>query len=501
MAYEDADVPPKLRDEALLARDVMLEALADVDDELMEKYLRGAEIVPSDITAALRRATLRLKAVPVLLGAALRNKGIQFLLDAIVDYLPAPTDLPPVRGINPETGEPAERAASESAPASAMAFKIVTDPYVGQLSYLRVYSGKLAAGDHVVNATRGTRERIGRLLRMHANKREEVKEIGAGDIGAAVGLRTARTGDTLADASAPIVLETMVFPQPVIGVAIEPATRDDEDRLAFALEKLAKEDPSFRVSTDPDSAQTIISGMGELHLEVLVDRLAREYKVNARIGTPQVAYRETVAGRARVERRHVKQTGGRGQYGHVVLDIEPLPRGTGFRFAADVHGGSVPREFFPAVEAGIREAMDRGVLAGFPVIDVRVTLIDGSFHQVDSSEIAFKIAGSLAFRDGARDAGLELLEPVMEVEVVTPEEFVGEVMGDLSARRGKITGIETRLGVQVIAGLVPLATMFGYATDLRSRTQGRANYSMQFSQYAQVPHGIRDEVVAKVTGA
>ena len=499
--YEDSEIPVELRDDALLARDVMLEALADVDDALMEKYLAGADIGPADIVSALRRATLKMKAVPVLLGSSLRNKGVQFLLDAIVDFLPSPVDLPPVKGANPDTGASESRAPSEDEPTAALAFKIMTDEYAGQLTYLRVYSGALEAGSRVLNAGKGHKERIGRLLRMHANKREDVKRVAAGDIGAAVGLRTAHTGDTLCDARAPIVLETMHFPEPVIGVAIEPETQDDQDRLSIALEKLSREDPSFRVTTDPDSLQTIISGMGELHLEVLMDRLAREFGVGARAGTPQVAYRETLIRAVEIEKKYVKQTGGRGQYGHVVLGLAPRRRGAGFQFRSEVTGGAVPKEYIPAVEAGVQEAMDRGVLAGFPMVDVSVTLLDGSSHTVDSSEIAFKIAGSLALRDGARKAGVELLEPVMDVEIVTPEEFVGDVVGDFNSRRGKITGIEPRSGVQVVAGLVPLGTMFGYATDLRSRTQGRATYSMQFSHYAEVPHGIRDEVVAKVTGA
>jgi elongation factor G len=501
VTFEDVEIPAELRDAAELAREALIEGLAEVDDEVMEAFLAGRALSEEELRAGLRRATLGLKAVPVLVGSAFRNKGVHLLLDAIVDYLPSPLDVPPIHGLDPKTGAEVTRPVADDAPVAALAFKIMTDPYAGQLTYFRVYSGAVRTGDQLLNATKGKLERIGRLMRMHANKREEVKEMTAGSIGAAVGLRTATTGDTLCDAAAPIVLESIDFPDPVIGVAIEPATQEDQEKLGIALGKLAAEDPSFRVHTDPDSSQTIISGMGELHLEILVDRLHREFKVQARVGTPQVAYRESVVRRAECDKRYVKQTGGRGQYGHVKLVVEPAGRGGGFVFENRITGGVIPKEFIPAVEKGSAEAAERGVLAGFPVVDVKVSLIDGSYHQVDSSELAFKVAGSMAFQEAVRKAGLTLLEPVMAVEVVTPEEFMGEVIGDLNARRGKITGIEPRHGVQVLAGLVPLATMFGYATDLRSRTQGRATYTMQFKHYAEVPTGIRDEVIARVKGA
>jgi len=513
MRYEVEDVPDpatvddpdraRLYEEAHLAREVMIESLAEADDEFMAKFLAEEPISSADIIAALRRATLSLQAVPVLLGAAFKNKGVHLLLDAIVDFLPSPLDVPQIPGVHPRTEQPEERRVADDESVAALAFKIMTDPFVGQLTYLRVYSGELKTGDQVLNVTKGKRERIGRLVRMHANKREEVRSMGAGSIGAAVGLRNTTTGDTLCDPAAPVLLQSIEFPEPVIGVAIEPSTQEDQDRLAIALDKLAAEDPSFRVHVDPDSGQTIISGMGELHLEILVDRLRREFKVAAQVGAPQVAYRETLARRAVRDERYVRQSGGRGQYGHVKLAVEPAESGAGFIFESQITGGAIPREYIPAVKRGIAEAMERGVLAGFPVLDVKATLLDGSYHEVDSSDLAFKVAGSLAFQHAAREAGMVLLEPVMEIEVVTPEDFLGDVIGDLNGRRGqikKISGNEPRSGVQVIAGLVPLATMFGYATDLRSRTQGRATYTMQFSHYAPVPSGIRDEVVARIQG-
>ncbi len=500
----DSPISVEICEEAQLAREMMLEALAECDDDLMTKFLAEDAISDEEIIAAVRRATISLAGVPVLVGAAFKNKGVHLLLDAVVDFLPSPIDVPPMEGKHPHTGDTVTRPSSAEAPLAALAFKIMTDPFVGQLTYFRVYSGVMRTGDQLLNSTKGKRERIGRLVRMHANKREDVKEMSAGSIGAAVGLRNATTGDTLCAPAAPIRLESIQSPEPVIGVAIEPATQEDQDRLSTALGKLAAEDPSFRVHTDPDSLQTIISGMGELHLEILVDRLHREFKVGARVGKPQVAYRETVARAVEVDKRFVRQTGGRGQYGHVRITVEPAELGAGFLFENNISGGTIPKEFIPAVRSGISDAMDRGVLIGFPVIDVKVCLIYGSYHEVDSSERSFKIAGSLAFQEAARKAGMVLLEPIMEVEVVTPEEFMGDVIGDLNGRRGqikKITGIEPRSGVQVIAGLVPLASMFGYATDLRSRTQGRATYTMQFIHYAAVPSGIRDEVVAKIKGA
>jgi elongation factor G len=455
------------------------------------------------VRAALRRATIGLRAVPVLIGAAFKNKGVQPLLDAVIWYLPAPADIPPVAGVHPDKGTPQTRKASDDEPFAALVFKIMTDPYVGQLTFFRVYSGTLESGDTVYNSTKGKRERIGRLLRMHANKREEIKDIQCGNIAAAVGLRTAATGDTLCDEHAPIVLEKVAIPNPVISIAIEPKTQADQEKIGVALSKLALEDPSFRVHTDPETSQTLISGMGELHLEIIVDRLLREFKVEARVGRPQVAYRETVQNHHPVEAdgKFIRQSGGRGQYGHARTRLEALPAGGGYQFVNATVGGSIPREYVPAVDKGIQEAMQRGVLVGYPVTDIKVTLLDGSYHEVDSSELAFKIAGSFAFQEAAKKAGLVLLEPVMALEVVTPEEFMGEVMGDLAARRAKVNGLDARPGVQVITADAPLATMFGYATDLRSRTQGRATFTMQFAHYAPVPAQIGDEIVAKLQGA
>jgi elongation factor G len=499
--YRDGEVPDHLRDEAAAARGHMVESIAEVDDELMAKFLADATISPADILAALRRATIGLKAVPVLLGSALTNKGIQFLLDAVVDLLPSPADRGPTSGVHPESGQREQRAVSDDQPTAAIAFKIMNDPQVGPVTYLRVYSGRVESGDQLLNATRGKLERVGRLVRMHANRRSEVKEVAAGDIGAAIGLRTAATGDTLCDPAAPIVLDTLRFPEPVIGVAIEPTTLEEHGHLLRALEALAIEDPTFRVSADADSQQTIISGMGELHLEILLDRLAREFHVQARVGRPQVAYRETVTARAEVDKRFVREVGGRGQYGHVRLAVEPGVRGSGLVIDNRAASHELPKEFVAAVRTGISEAAERGVLGGFPLVDVVASVLGGSHHQVDSSDAAFKTAAFQAFREAAQTARPVLLEPVMTVEVVCPLADVGDVIGDLSARRGKITGIESRSGVQVVAGLVPLASMFGYATDLRSRTQGRATFSMQFQEYAEMPSSLSDEVVARVTGA
>jgi elongation factor G len=504
LEFEVGDVPDERRDEAETARDTLLQALADVDDQIMAHYLEGKYVAPAEVRAALRRATIANRAVPVLVGAAFRNKGVQALLDAIVDFLPAPTDIPPVRGKVPDTGTSSyedERAASDEAPFAALAFKIMTDPYVGNLTYFRVYSGTLESGDTVYNASKGKRERIGRLVRMHANKREDIKDVVAGNIAAAVGLRVTATGDTLCDEKAPIVLETLTIPTPVIAITVEPRTEDDSEKLTLSLQKLALEDPSFHVTTDPDSGQTIISGMGELHLEIIVDRLQREFKVTATVGKPQVAYRETVTQRAEGEGKFIRQSGGRGQYGHVRLVLEPLPAGSGYKFVNAVAATSVPREFIPAVDRGVAEALARGFLAGYPLVDVQATLVDGSYHDVDSSEMAFNIAGSLAVKEACTSAGVQLLEPVMDIEIVSPEEFLGDVIGDFNSRRGRITGMDPRAGVQVLAGQVPLASMFGYATDLRSRTQGRATYTMQFAQYAPVPTQISEEIVARVKGA
>ena len=492
---EEAEIPEEMRQIAEEHRAHMIEAIADVDDEIMHKYLEGKPISTDEIKAGLRKITLQVSAVPILCGSALKNKGIQPLLDAVVDYLPAPLDVPPVEGINVITGLTETRRPDDSEPPSALVFKIVADPFVGKLSYLRIYSGVIRTGMQVLNSTSGNRERIGRLLLMHANHREEVEELHAGEIGGAVGLKNTFTGDTLCTPDRPIVLETIKFPAPVISVAIEPKTRADQDKMGIALSRLAEEDPTFLVRVDSETGQTIISGMGELHLEVLVDRMLREYKVQANVGRPQVAYREAITISVEAEGRFVRQTGGRGQYGHVWLKIEPLPAGSGFEFVNNIVGATVPKEYIPAVREGVREAMDGGVVAGYPLVDVKATLFDGSYHPVDSSEIAFKVAGSMAFKSGVARAKPVILEPMMKVEVVIPEEFLGEVMGDLNSRRGHITGVEMQGDQQIIRVEVPLAEMFGYATDLRSKTQGRGSHSMEFSHYQEVPHE-RVELVA-----
>ena len=494
--YEAEAIPAEMEEQAAEYREKLLEAVAEVDEELMMKYLEGESISTDEIRAALRKGTVTLQLVPVLCGSAYRNKGVQLLLDAVVDYLPSPLDIAAVRGTDPKTGQEIERKVSDDEPFSALVFKIMTDPYVGKLAFFRVYSGHLKAGSYVYNSNKGRQERIGRIVRMHANHREEVDEVWTGDIAAAVGLKDTITGETLCDPNAPIVLESMEFPEPVISVAIEPKTQADQDKLGESLNKLAEEDPTFRVHTDEETGQTIISGMGELHLEIIVDRLMREFKVAANVGKPQVAYKETITRPARAEGKYIRQTGGRGQYGHVVLEIEPLEPGGGFEFVNKIVGGVVPKEYIPAVEAGVREAMQNGILAGYPVLDVRVSLVDGSYHEVDSSEMAFKIAGSMGFRNAALQAGLVLLEPIMKVEVVVPETYMGDVIGDINARRGRVEGMEPDTGgLQVIRALVPLAEMFGYATDLRSKTQGRGTYTMQFSHYEQVPRNIADQIV------
>jgi len=499
--YRTEEIPADLLATAEQYRGELLEAVADTDEGLLEKYLDGREITEDELRDAVRAATVSLKIVPVLCGSAFKNKGVQPLLDAVVDYLPAPTDVPPVDGTNPVSGEVESRTPSDDAPFSALAFKIMTDPFVGSLTFLRVYSGVLESGSYVFNSTKGKKERVGRLLKMHANKREEIKEVHAGDIAAAVGLRDSTTGDTLCEETRPIVLEAIEFPEPVISIAIEPKTKADQEKLGVSLQKLATEDPSFRVATDRETGQTLISGMGELHLEIIVDRLLREFKVDASVGKPQVAYKETVRRAATQETKFVRQTGGRGQYGHVVLRVEPRAPGAGFEFVDQIKGGVIPREYIPAVERGVRDATGAGPLAGYPIVDVKATLLDGSYHEVDSSEMAFKIAGSMAFKDALRKADAALLEPVMAVEVVVPEEFMGDVIGDLSSRRGKILGMDARGGAQVIAAQVPLAQMFGYATDLRSKTQGRATYTMQFSHYEPVPQLISEEITAKAVGS
>jgi elongation factor G len=498
--YHEEDIPPRLAAQAGSWREKLIEAVAEVDDALLERYLEGQEVSAAELQGAIRQATLRFKIVPVFCGASFRNKGIQPLLDGVVDYLPSPLDVPPVRGLNPRTHKEESRAADDDAPFSALAFKLMTDPFVGALTYIRVYSGVVSSGASVYNATKQRRERIGRLLKMHANKREEIKELRAGDIAALVGLKHTTTGDTLCDERHPVVLESIQFPEPVISVAIEPKTRADQEKLGLSLQKLATEDPSFRVRTDEETGQTIVSGMGELHLEVIVDRLVREFGVGANVGRPQVAYRETIRRGAEAEGRFVRQTGGRGQYGHVWLRVEPLPAGSGFEFVDATRGGVIPQEFIAAVVKGARESAGMGVLAGYPVIDVRAIVFDGSYHEVDSSEIAFKIAASMAFRECVRRADPVVLEPVMAVDVVVPEEYLGDVIGDLSGRRGKVLGVETRGGTRVVTARVPLAEMFGYATDLRSRTQGRATYTMQFSHYEPVPSGLSDEIVSRAVG-
>ncbi|MBI4824334.1 MAG: elongation factor G [Nitrospirae bacterium] len=498
--YFEEDIPSDLIPIAKRYRDKMLEKLADIDETIMEKFISGNKVTVSEIISALRKGTIQMKLTPVLCGSAFRNKGVQHLLDAIVDYLPSPIDVPPVEGTTPGNGTRIQRKVSDEEPFSSLAFKVTSDPYVGQLTYLRVYSGILNSGSYVYNSSKDTRERIGRLLKMHANKREELKEVRAGDIAAVVGLKGTLTGDTLCDEKSPVVLEAMEFPEPVISVAIEPKTKADQEKLSQALSKLAQEDPSFRVSVNEETAQTLISGMGELHLEIIVDRLLREFKVSANIGKPQVAYKETIAGHSKAEGRFIKQTGGRGQYGHVFIEIEPLGEEKGFEFVNKIVGGAIPREYISAVEKGIKEALDTGILAGYPVVNVKATLYDGSYHEVDSSELAFKIAGSIAFKEAVRKAKPILLEPIMSVEVVTPELYMGDVIGDLNSRRGKIQTINKRGAAQVIKALVPLNDMFGYATDLRSKTQGRATYTMQFSHYEAVPKAISEAIVAKVKG-
>ncbi|MCL8206507.1 MAG: elongation factor G [Actinomycetia bacterium] len=498
---EYVDIPEELRDAAEERRQMLLEAVAEVDDDLMLKFLEGEPFTPEEIRMGLRKGTLSGALVPVLCGSSYRNKGVQPLLDAIVDYLPSPLDIGPVRGQDPKTGEELWRKPDDQEPFSALAFKIMADPFVGKLAFFRVYSGTLTAGSYVYNVTKGKRERIGRILQMHANHREEIDAVYTGDIAAAVGLKDTVTGDTLADEEKPILLESMQFPEPVISVAIEPKTKADQDKMGTALSRLAEEDPTFRMHTDPETGQTIISGMGELHLEIIVDRLLREFKVQANVGRPQVAYKETIRTAAEAEGKFIRQTGGRGQYGHVWLRVEPLEPGQGFEFVNKIVGGVVPREYIPAVEAGVREAMQTGVLAGYPVIDVRVTLFDGSYHEVDSSEMAFKIAGSIGFKNAAQRANPVLLEPIMAVEVVVPEEYMGDVIGDLNARRGRIEGMEPRAGgLQAIRGFVPLAEMFGYATDLRSRTQGRGTYTMQFARYEEAPRHVAEQVMKAQAG-
>lgn len=494
---DETDIPEDMKDIGAEHRERLLEAAAEVDDGLMVKYLDGGEITVDEIRAALRQGTLSFKLVPVLCGSAYKNKGVQPLLDAVLHYLPSPLDVPAVKGVNPDTGQEEERLVSDDEPFSALAFKIATDPYVGKLCFIRVYSGKLSSGSYVYNTTKGKKERIGRLLQMHANHRKDIEEVRTGDIVAAVGLKETTTGDTLSPEERPIVLEAIQFPEPVISVAIEPKTQADQDKMGESLSRLAEEDPTFHMHTDQDTGQTIISGMGELHLEIIVDRLLREFKVQANVGKPQVAYKETIRSAAKAEGRYIRQTGGRGQYGHVWLELEPRERGAGFEFVNKIVGGVVPREYVPAVEAGVKETMENGILAGYPTVDIRVTFFDGSYHDVDSSEMAFKIAGSMAFKEAAHKADPTLLEPVMKVEVVVPEEYMGDVMGDLQSRRGRIEGMDLRGNLRAVQAMVPLGEMFGYATDLRSRTQGRGTYSMEFDHYEAAPRGIAEEIANK----
>ncbi|MFA5074417.1 MAG: elongation factor G [Nitrospirota bacterium] len=498
--YVVEDISQDLLPKAKEYREKMLEKLADVDDVITEKFLNGENPTESEIKAAIRTGTIAMRIFPVICGSAFKNKGVQLLLDAVVDYLPSPIDIPSVKGINPKTEKEEERKASDDEPFAAIAFKIMTDPFVGQLTFIRVYSGTLSSGSYVYNSTKGVRERVGRLLKMHANKREEVQEIYAGDICAAVGLKSSLTGNTLCDENKPIILEAMTFPEPVIHVAVEPKTKADQEKLGLSLQKLMQEDPSFRVMTDQETGQTIISGMGELHLEIIVDRLLREFKVDANVGKPQVAYRETIRKKVTAEGKYIRQTGGRGQYGHVVLELEPQEPGTGFEFENKIVGGSVPKEYIAPVQKGIVEAMENGVLAGYPMVDIKVKIIDGSYHDVDSSEMAFKIAGSMGFKEGAGKASAVLLEPIMAVEVVCAEEYMGDVIGDLSSRRGRVQGMNMRGSGRVITALVPLSEMFGYATDIRSKTQGRATYTMQFEHYEEVPKNISEQIIAKVKG-
>ncbi len=494
------EIPDSMKDKSNEYRGILIEAVAEGDDELMMKYLEGEELTEEEIMKGIRKQTIACKMTPVCCGSSYKNKGVQPLLDAVVAYMPAPIDIEAIKGVNPDTGEEDSRPSSDENPFSALAFKIMTDPFVGKLAFFRVYSGTLSSGSYVYNSTKGKRERIGRILQMHANSREEIDMVYSGDIAAAVGLKDTTTGDTLCDEKAPIILESMVFPDPVISVAVEPKTKADQEKMGIALQKLAEEDPTFRVHTDTETAQTIISGMGELHLDIIVDRLLREFKVGCTVGNPQVAYRETIHKPIKSEGKFVRQSGGKGQYGHCWLEITPLEPGEGFKFENKVVGGSIPREYIGPIEAGIKEAMENGVLAGYPMVDIGVAVVDGSYHDVDSSEMAFKIAGSMGFRAGALKADPVILEPYMKVEVTVPEDYMGDVIGDLNSRRGRIEGMEARNGAQVIRAFVPLSGMFGYATDLRSKTQGRGNYAMEVDHYEDVPKNIAEAIIAKNKG-
>jgi len=494
------EIPAEMKEQAEEYRGILVETVAEGDDDLMMKYLEGEEITNEELKAAIRKETIECKLNPVFCGSSYKNKGIQPLLDAVVDYMPAPTDIESIKGVNPETGAEDSRPTSDSEPFAALAFKIATDPFVGKLGFFRVYSGMITAGSYVYNSSKDKRERMGRILLMHANHREEIPEAYSGDIAAAVGLKFTTTGDTLCDEKAPIILESMVFPEPVISVAVEPKTKADQEKMGIALAKLAEEDPTFKVHTDPETAQTIISGMGELHLDIIVDRLLREFKVGCNVGNPQVAYRETIRKAVKSEGKFIRQSGGKGQYGHCWLEITPLEVGAGFTFENKVVGGAIPKEYIAPIEAGVKEAMESGVVAGYPMVDIGVTVYDGSYHEVDSSEMAFKIAGSMGFKAGAEKASPVLLEPYMKVDITVPEEYMGDVIGDVNSRRGRIEGMEARNGAEVIHSFVPLASMFGYATDLRSKTQGRGTYTMQVDHYEEVPKNIAEEIIAKNKG-
>ena len=497
---DEVEIPADMKDKAEEYREILMEALSDFDDEFAMKYLEGEEISEEEIKTVIRKATIACKMCPVTCGTSYRNKGVQPMLDAVVDYMPAPTDIAAIKGVNPETGEEDSRPSSDKEPFAALAFKIMADPFVGKLAFFRVYSGTLSSGSYVYNSTKGKKERIGRILQMHANNRKELEIVYSGDIAAAVGLKDTTTGDTLCDENAPIILESMEFPDPVISVAVEPKTKNDQEKMGIALQKLAEEDPTFRVRTDEETGQVIISGMGELHLEIIVDRMLREFKVDCVVGNPQVAYRETIRKEVDCEGKFVRQSGGHGQYGHCKLQLIPQEPGAGFSFENKVVGGAIPKEFINPIEAGIKQAMEAGVLAGYPVVDVKAIVYDGSYHEVDSSEAAFKVAGSMAFKNGALKADPVILEPYVKVEVIVPEEYMGDVIGDLNSRRGRIDGMEARNGAQVINGFVPLSGMFGYSTDLRSKTQGRGNYSMEVSHYEEVPKNIADGIIAKNKG-
>jgi elongation factor G len=496
---EAADIPADMVAKVAEYRTKLIEAVAELDEELMMKYLEGEEFTTEEIKAALRKGVINVQIIPVLCGSSYKNKGVQPMLDAVIDYMPAPTDVPAIKGVTDE-GEETDRPSTDNGPFAALAFKIMTDPFVGKLAFFRVYSGTLNSGSYVLNSTKGKRERIGRILQMHANHREEITTVYAGDIAAAVGLKDTTTGDTLCDEKEVVILESMEFPEPVISLSLEPKTKADQDKMGLALSKLAEEDPTFKTWTDEETGQTIIAGMGELHLEIIVDRMMREFKVETNVGKPQVAYKETIRKSVRIEGKFVRQSGGKGQFGHVWIEMEPLERGTGYIFENKTVGGSVPREYVPAVDAGIQEAMRNGILAGYNTIDVKVKLVDGSYHDVDSSEMAFKIAGSMAFKAGAQKADPVLLEPIMKVEVIVPEEYMGDIMGDVNSRRGRIEGMDARAGAQVIRAFVPLSEMFGYATSLRSRTQGRGQYAMEFYSFEETPKSITAEIIAKNKG-